>query len=345
MKAIVVPLDGSELAEQALPLAGAIAAKRNAEIVLTTAITAGDRWVDDGRVRQWESEEQAAVESYQRSIVQRFQQQGVHARARSDWGHPQAVIESIAAKEDARLIVMTTHGRSGVSRWTLGSIADKVLRTTDTPVILIRPTDQAPATEAVRQIAVALDGSDLAEAALPEAERFARAMDASLLLVRAVVPPTMLYGAQLMPGGLPVLDQLEAEAKQYLERTAEGIRKSGLKVSVAVVVGTPVDVILSASRKDEADLIAMTTHGRSGFNRWILGSVADAVVRHGDVPVLVIRSWPRPSDDEEAAVAIPVVGDAVVPPPVITERGQAMASPKTDSGEAPPRRPERKRGR
>ncbi len=343
MKAIVVPLDGSELAEQALPLAGAIATKRNAEVVLTTAITAGDRWVDDGIVRQWESEEQAAVESYQRSIIERLQQQGVHARARSDWGQPQAVIESVADNEDAGLIVMTTHGRSGVSRWTLGSIADKVLRTTNTPLILIRPTAQAQVPEAVRQIVVALDGSDLAEAALPEAERFARAMDASLLLVRAVVPPTMLYGGQFVPGGLPVLDQLEVEARQYLERTAERIRKSGLKVSVEVAVGAPADVILTASREKGADLIAMTTHGRSGLNRWILGSVADAVVRHGGVPVLVIRSWPSLSEEE--AEAIPVVGDAVVPPPVLTERGQAMASPRTRRGEVRPHRPERRPGR
>jgi hypothetical protein len=152
----------------------------------------------------------------------------------------------------------------------------------------------------------------------------------------------MLYGGQLMPGGLPVLDQLEAEARQYLERTAERIRKSGLKVSVAVAVGTPVDVILTASRANGADLIAMTTHGRSGLNRWILGSVADAVVRSGGVPVLVIRSWPVLSDEE--AVAIPVVGDAVVPPPVLTERGQAMTSPKARRGEVRPHRTERRPG-
>jgi len=343
VKAIVVPLDGSELAEQALPLAGAIATKRNAEVVLTTAVTAGDRWVDDGFVRQWESEEQAAVESYQRSIIERLQQQGVHAKAHSDWGQPQAVIESVADREGAGLIVMTTHGRSGVSRWTLGSIADKVLRTTNTPLILIRPTAEAPVPEAVRQIVVALDGSDLAEAALPAAERFAQAMDASLLLVRAVVPPTMLYGGQFVPGGLPVLDQLEAEAKQYLERTAERIRKSGLKVGVAVAVGAATDVILTASREIGADLIAMTTHGRSGLNRWILGSVADAVVRHGGVPVLVIRSWPRLSD--EAPEAIPVVGDVVVRPPVLTETEQATGSPRPRRGDVRPHRPERSPGR
>ncbi len=342
MKAIVVPLDGSELSEQALPLAGAIATKRNAEVVLTTAVTAGDRWVDDGFVRQWESEDQAAVESYQRSIIERLQQQGVHARAHSDRGQPQAVIESVADREGAGLIVMTTHGRSGVSRWTLGSIADKVLRTTNTPLILIHPTAHAQVPEAVRQIVVALDGSGLAEAALPEAERFARTMDASLLLVRAVVPPAMLYGAQFMPGGLPVLDRLEADAKQYLERTAERIRKSGLKVGVAVTVGAPADVILNASREDGAGLIAMTTHGRSGLNRWILGSVADAVVRHGGVPVLVIRSWPSLSEEETEA--IPVVGDVVVPPPILTETEQAIASPEVHRGEARPHRPERRPG-
>jgi nucleotide-binding universal stress UspA family protein len=343
MKAIVVPLDGSELAEWALPLASAIATKRNAEVVLTTAITTGDRWVDDGFVRQWESEEQAAAESYQRPIVERLREQGVGARAHIDWGRPQAVIESVVEREGAGLIVMTTHGRSGVSRWTLGNIADKVLRTTDTPLILIRPAADIPPPEAVKRIVVALDGSDLAEAALPQAELFARPMGASLLLVRAVVPPATLYGGEFVPGGLPVLEQLEAEAGQYLERTAERIRKSGLKVGAAVAVGTPADVIVTAARENEADLIAMTTHGRSGLSRWMFGSVADSVVRHGGVPVLVIRPWPSPSDEE--AEAIPAVGNVVVPPPVLTETEQAIASPETHRGETRPHRPERSPGR
>ncbi|HEY5625072.1 MAG TPA: universal stress protein [Dehalococcoidia bacterium] len=343
MKAIVVPLDGSELAEQALPLVGAIATKRNAQVVLTTALTPGDRWVDDGFVRQWESEEQAAVESYQRSIIDGLQQQGVRARAHVDWGQPQAVIESAVEKEGAGLIVMSTHGRSGVSRWTLGSIADKVLRTTNTPLILIHATADAPVPETVEQIIVGLDGSDLAEESLPEAERFARALDASLLLVRAVVPPATLYGREFLPGGLPVLEQLEAEAGEYLERTAERLRESGLRVGVAVAVGHPVDVILTASRANGTGLIAITTHGRSGVSRWMFGSVADAVIRHGSVPVLVIRSRPGPSDEE--IEAIPVAGDVVVPPPALTETEQPVAAPETHRGEARPHRPERSPGR
>lgn len=343
MKAIVVPLDGSELAERALPLAGAIATKRNAEVVLTTAIATGDRWVDDGFVRQWESEEQAAAESYQRSIIERLQQQGVRARAHLDWGRPQAVIESVADREGAGLIVMTTHGRSGVSRWTLGSIADKVLRTMNTPLILVHPAADAPVPEAVKQIVVALDGSGLAEAALGQAERFARSMGASLLLVRAVVPPATLYGGEFVPGGLPVLEQLEAEARQYLESAAERIREGGMQVGVAVAVGAPADVILNAARENGADLIAMTTHGRSALSRWMFGSVADALVRHGGVPVLVIRPSPRLSG--ETAEAIPAVGNVVVPPPVLTETEQATASPEAHRGAARPHRPERSPGR
>lgn len=343
MKTIIVPLDGSELAEQALPFATTLARHQHAEIVLTTAITAGDRWIDDGIVRKWEAEEQAGVEAYLRSIVDKLEEQGIRVRSHVDWGHPQVVIESVADREGADLIVMTTHGRSGVTRWTMGSIADKVLRTTNTPVILIHPTLHASAPESVRSIAVALDGSPLAEAALPEAERLARAMGASLLLVRVVVPPALLYGAQGLPGAMPVLEDLEDDARVYLEQTAERIHRHDLKVDVAVAVGVPAEVILGLAGDSGADLIAMTTHGRSGLDRWMFGSVADAVVRHGELPVLIIRSWVTLA--EEPPEAIPVVGDTVVPVPAMTETERPMGTPQNHQTETRPHRPERSPGR
>jgi nucleotide-binding universal stress UspA family protein len=343
MKTIIVPLDGSALAEQALPLASTIAAKQNAELILTTAIKAGDRWVDDGIVRQWEAEEQAGVEAYVRSTVDKLEEQGIRVRSHVDWGRPQIVIENVADREGADLIVMTTHGRSGVSRWTMGSVADKVLRTTNTPLILIHPTTHAPVLQTVQRIVVALDGSELAEAALPEAERFARTMNASILLVRAVVPPAILHGGEIVPGALPVLDELETEASQYLERTAERVRAHGVEVDLKVAAGIPAEVLLDVANDNGADLIVMTTHGRSGLDRWMFGSVADAVVRHGELPVLVIRSWVSLS--EERREAIPVVGDTVVPVPAMTETERPMATPQNHQTETRPHRPERSPGR
>jgi nucleotide-binding universal stress UspA family protein len=343
MKTIIVPLDGSELAEQALPLASAIATKHHAEILLTTAISPGDRWIDDGIVRQWKAEEEAAVGSYLQSVMEKLKERRVRARMHVDWGRPHIVIGSVADREDADLIVMTTHGRSGISRWTLGSAADKVLRTLSTPLILIHPTTGAPPPDSVKRIVVPLDGSALAEAALPEAERLARTMDGSLLLVRAVVPAALVFGGEALPGALPVLEDMEAEAKQYLERVAARIRKRGVEVGVAVAVGVPAEVILGLGGDNGANLVVMTTHGRSGLDRAVFGSVADAVVRRGELPVMVIRSWV--SLAEGGRREMPVAGNVVVPPPELTETEQVAASPRVRRGGQRPHRPERSPGR
>jgi nucleotide-binding universal stress UspA family protein len=342
MKPIVVPLDGSKLAEQALPLAATLARVEDAVLIPVTAIVKGDRWVDDGFLRRWESEEQAAIEEYQRSIIDRLRRQSLRVKGHLEWGRPEAVIESIAVEESAGLIVMTTHGRSGVSRWTLGSVADKLLRTTSTPLILIHPTTQARVPRAIRRIAVALDGTQFAEGALPEAEQLARTVGASLLLARVVVPPAALYGAEFMPGSPPMLEKMEAEARDYLEHIAEEVRERGLEVDTAAALGVPADAILAAARDNKADLIAMTTHGRTGLDRWLFGSVTDAVVRQGELPVLAVRTWL--SAEEEEAAAIPLAGNAVVPPPVLEETVEPLGA-KAHSVNGRAHRPERTPGR
>jgi nucleotide-binding universal stress UspA family protein len=342
MKTIVVPLDGSEQAERALPLASAIALKQDADVVLVTAIEAGDRWVDDGFVRQWEAEEQAAVDAYLRPLIERLMEQGVRVRKRIEWGRARTVIENAAAQTNAHFIIMTTHGRSGASRWVLGSVADSVLRTTSTPLILVHPAEQARVTESVQKVVVALDGSQLAETALTEAEHFAKSLGASLLLLRAVVPPAALYGAELVPGSLPVLEQLETDARAYLDAIAERLRPRGLEVAVVVAVGPAAEALIETARENGADLIVMTSHGRSGLARWAFGSVADAVVRRSDLPVLVVR--PPEAAIEEAQQGIPVAGMAVVPPPRMTEEEAAVpAEPRAPA--VRPHRPERQPGR
>jgi nucleotide-binding universal stress UspA family protein len=343
MKRILVPLDGSLFAEQALPLAAVIAARQGGEIVLLTAVSAGDRW--GGRPpAQWHTEEQAAAGAYLQTVAEGLRDKGARARTRVDWQEAADAISSAAEQEAAGFIVMTTHGRSGLSRWVLGSVADKVLRTASTPLILIRPVTDTPPPKTLHRITVALDGSKLAEAAIPEAERLARTMGASLLLVRAVVPAALVYGAEGVPGALPVLGEVENQARRYLERTAARLRKKrNVEVSLDVSVGAAAEVILEASRRNQSDLISITTHGRSGLERVVFGSVADAVVRHSELPVLVIRSWSKPRRHREAAV--PVAGDAVVPAPVLTETEQAVPSPRLHRGEPRRQRPERSPGR
>jgi nucleotide-binding universal stress UspA family protein len=168
-------------------------------------------------------------------------------------------------------------------------------------------------------------------------------MGASVVLVRAVMPPAALYGGEFVLGSVQVLEQLEAEAKEYLESVAKGISGRGLNVGIYVAVGMPAEVILSAAQEGGSAAVAMTTHGRSGIGRWVFGSVTDAVVRHGDVPVFVIRT--RPNTPEDEIEGIPVAGNAVVPPPALMETGQPVAAEKARPTEPRRHRPERSPGR
>jgi nucleotide-binding universal stress UspA family protein len=154
-------------------------------------------------------------------------------------------------------------------------------------------------------------------------------MKAKVHLVRAVVPPAAIFGAEYLPGTLPVLEEMEAEARQYLETTAEKVRSAGLTTTGIVRTGIPAEVIL-AEACELGDIVVMSTHGRSGVDRWFLGSVADAVVRHGDIPVLVVRSWVT-LDKPEYSEATPLIVagiPAVIPVPEMSEQEEPAVASK-----------------
>jgi len=326
IKRIMVPLDGSDLAEQALPLASTLASIYDAELLLASVIVAVEHYdgedlglVDEGG--------RLAAERYLAAKEADLDRTSIRVKATVAAGRPHIVISSLCDLEEADLIVMTTHGRSGVSRWTMGSVADKVLRTTNTPLILIHPDLRRTPPSTVARIVVPLDGSELAEAALHLAERMAKSMNASLHLVRAVIPPAIIFGAEYLPGTLPLLNQMESEAKQYVEILAASLNERGLTTTTAVRTGIPTEVILAES-SEPGDLVAMSTHGRSGVNRWFLGSVADAVVRHGDIPVLVVRSWVTLEKPEYSTPLVVAGLPVVIPVPEMSEREEPAAAAK-----------------
>jgi nucleotide-binding universal stress UspA family protein len=192
---------------------------------------------------------------------------------------------------------MATHGRSGLNRFLLGSIAEKVLRATANPLLLVKAVepiatdDEAPLTS----IVVPLDGSDLAERVLPMVEELAKKLDLEVVLMRAFAIP---YGAYSTGDGFydPVnleafLARLRKETFDYLERKTAHLKRNGLaKVSFVAKEGLSADEIIKFARETPANLVAMSTHGRSGVKRWVLGSVTETVVRHSGDPVLVLRA-------------------------------------------------------
>jgi nucleotide-binding universal stress UspA family protein len=294
-KRILVPLDGSPLAEQALPFATALAGRLHAGLVLVSTITDADHFGDSEAARDAVEIGRAAATEYLARQQSALADRGFRVETQLAAGRPHIEIVSAADKQRADVIVMTTHARSGAARWALGSVADKVLRIAGTPVILIRPTLDGPPIDSVERIVVPLDGSDLAERALKPAEELAGALGCEIRVVRAVLPPMAFYAAEYLPGPTTLIDKLEAEATDYVNEKVARLRKTGLSASGAMKIEIPARFILEEASQP-GDLVVMSTHGRSGIDRWLRGSVADAVVRHGDIPVLVVPSWVTPED-------------------------------------------------
>jgi nucleotide-binding universal stress UspA family protein len=194
------------------------------------------------------------------------------------------------------LIVMTTHGRGPVSRFWLGSVADDLVRRAPCPLLLVRPQETTPdptQEPVLRHVVIPLDGSAVSEQVLEQAVALGRLLEADFTLLRVVKPvlfpghdPTEL---RELPLGQPLAEQMQSEARTYLEGVAERLRAQSLRVQTRVVVHTqPAVSILDQSLQVPNSVIALATHGRTGLKR-LLGSVADKVIRGASVPVLVYR--------------------------------------------------------
>lgn len=288
MKTILLPLDGSSFAEQALPYATALARSALARLILvraTHATTLLDVNLSDaqlGVVSRAEQELEAAAT--------RLRADGVDAEAHVYYDRPAHAILDAARRHHADLIVMSTHGRSGLGRMIYGSVADDILRHADVPVLLVPATvDHAWPVDRPLTILVPLDGSELAEAALASVEMLAELRGARLHLLRVVEPPTYpLYGDGYVY--IPFdQDAEQQEARAYLEALAARLNAEGKPTEVEVAVGQPGSTVARVAVERQADLIAMATHGRGGLARLVLGSVATGTLQRARVPLLLTR--------------------------------------------------------
>jgi nucleotide-binding universal stress UspA family protein len=293
---MLVPLDGSKVAEQVLPYARFLAKSLgiptellgvvDPETLVAFANPAQGRPLDT-RVTETMSRSAIYLETTARSF------QGAQVKSSVAKGKPEDEVIERAAADKNTLIVMATHGRSGLQRWLLGSVADKVLHGATNHLLLIRASDQGKTDgEApLKTVIVPLDGSPLAERALPVVVDLAKKMDLQVVLVRAyALPPTIsaedygYYSAEL-------LDHLESEARDYLQGKINEIKQKGIATVTSVVnTGYGAEEIITLARNTPDNLIVMCTHGRSGIQRTVLGSVTDRVVRHSGDPVLIVQS-------------------------------------------------------
>lgn len=296
---LLVPLDGSSYSERALPVALALARRSVAEIDLVHVhdlpMVPGPAPRYDTR---FDAELREAMRAELEAVVERLRQEtDVPLRTTFLDGPVAPTLAAYAANHLPALIVMTTHGRGGLSRLWLGSVADALVRNAGVPVLLVRGEGEPPtdvAAPVFRHVLVPLDGSERAEAVLEHAVRLGTSRAATYTLLTVVAPRLMF--ARSYPGmRTPPVDQddLEprlAEAQAYLDHVAGELRRSGATVATRVVVNLQTaQGILEAAATEGADLIALATRGRGAVPRLVLGSVADKVVRGAETPVLVIR--------------------------------------------------------
>jgi nucleotide-binding universal stress UspA family protein len=191
---------------------------------------------------------------------------------------------------------MTTHARTGLPRWILGSVASRVVSATHKPVFLVHPTEEsAERTVALRRILVPLDGSHLAEEVLSLAVKLANVQNAKLILVRALEPPAMVPADPSMRDiTAPMAAHLGAvemqAAESYVQDIANELQQRSIVEQTVVILGDAADVILDTAEINDVDLITMCTHGRSGVNRWVYGSVAEKVLHGAPCPLLLVRA-------------------------------------------------------
>lgn len=299
-KKILVPLDGSKAAEYALPYARCLARGLQIPIELLGVVDAVEltRQVSAAEglfLNSLIEDQTCSLENYLQTIGRNFPRGAVQCRVEN--GNAADVIIESAAVDQGTLIAMATHGRSGLNRWLVGSVAEKILRGASNPLLLVRAGDTPVSWNigAFKSVIVPLDGSELAESVLPTAAAIAKNLDLEIILLRVYGIP---YAARSTGEGFFDNTQLEGfiaslrtEALDYLEEKAGALRKSGVKNITALVhEGLPADEIISCARQMPNGLVAMCTHGRSGMKRWVLGSVTETVVRHSGDPVLIVRA-------------------------------------------------------
>jgi len=290
---VLVPLDGSPESARALDLADRLPAR---ELILLRVLP-DELMVLPGFIASDHEREAREVEAELEPMAAPRRGPGRNVEVAVRFGN--ATDEILAAAAGCDLVVMATHGRGAAGRILFGSTADRISRHSPIPTLLVRADGEATLPPPVR-IVVPLDGSDRSERALPVAVELARGMSLPLHLVRAVDLDSVratIREQRRAEAGKPAAERVEhtyeeavaiteERATAYLMETAARLGAGVAEVTTALLHGTPVFALLQATQPD--DLVAMTSHGRQGFQRWMLGSVAEKLIRESRAAVLLV---------------------------------------------------------
>ncbi|MEI8306976.1 MAG: universal stress protein [Chloroflexales bacterium] len=303
---LLVPLDGSALAEQALPIVRTLAALVPTKVHLLRVIApslvrsvvrheavllgvAGDTLGDqEEQADQMRETLQAEAEIYLKAEASTLDGQVAEVHQEVVFGIPAEQIVDTAARLGESMIVMATHGKSGLLRWALGSVTTRVLQFTTHPVLLVRGADSSQTAPApvLRRIMVALDGSIEAEQALPLAVGLAHAANADMLLAQVISPGSTPIAALTADHATGRLREL---AFGYLDHIAQEMTQGvGRPITTTVPVGHVAEEIVEEAARKHIDLIVLGRHGLSGAQPTFLGGTAQKVSQASTVPLLVV---------------------------------------------------------
>lgn len=290
---ILVPLDGSPLAERALPaaitLAQAFSTTNKCELhilrVVPPIMVALEPTLYTETIHLGEEESNA----YLAAVALEYGESGVPIVPAAKTGAVAETIISYAQENDIHLIVISSHGRSGLSRWVYGSVTEKVLRQACCATLIIREQVEQVAGK-FKKILVCLDGSTLAEQVLEFANSLAHCLQAELILLRVIEPANLLFDMETADQVQESVNALErGEAEAYLNALIHDLPSAENILSTYTLTGPPADTIIDFAKEQQVDLIAMSSHGRSGISRWVYGSVAEKVMRGATCATFIMR--------------------------------------------------------
>jgi nucleotide-binding universal stress UspA family protein len=307
---VLTPIDGSELALGALPWAANMAGSAGTVFLLRVLpphhTPRGSRITQTGNGEEdqaqriqdaWTSAGAADLDE----AAQALAGTGVTVERVAVAGEPDEEIVAAAAQHGADLIAMASHGRGAIGRAIFGSVADRVARTATVPVLIVRPSEEdAREPVSITRLVVPLDGSEIAERSLPVASDLASRLDVPVHIVRAIDPVTSIPVARGVFGAAPAVNaeltdrlwqEAESEAESTVADAMTSLKHEGIEASGAVLNGSPFFAISEFTQP--GDLIVLTSHGRGGVRRWLLGSVAEKLVREAPVPVLLVPAAER----------------------------------------------------
>ena len=306
---LVVPLDGSEVAEQALPFAISLAGA-SGEICLIRVASPPDPFYDDVLRRylpvtdqDHERRESDALQALVET-TSNYETAGSNVSFAVRTGDPAEELLKAADSFEADMIVMASHGRGALDRWRFGSVADRVARTSRIPVMIVRANlDSAvTATPRLKRLVLAHDGSELADRAVPFTVTLSQRLGLPVRVVRAIDPARIAGGAAYdLPFNDAVVEQMETNVRSEAERSISSVlqqlQAGGVEATGEVIVGPAGPALLGFAKP--GDLLIVTSHNRCGVRRWLLGSVAEKLVRLAEVPVLLVPADCNPVDPSE----------------------------------------------